>query len=468
MVTVQDGLNSMPWVSLASLPAGYHVEVALPPPRDAHKYGYDLWSNGLAFEAFGIGRTYKVTLRIDGVGDGLWLFNFDTSGRLINVSYTGTRWGSQTISYPDYDPGFRLLPYPQYRPELHRLLGGTWLRAKWTGTFDHTGLVYRPEIVPPADPFLSMALAASDLLVRLLPDVSVDRLDNRAADVLDLLRGLPVKSSNELARETERFHEILGGHIPRYIPVEPPELVWDHYHAIPLCVQTGCGGPCTFCSLYERRIQVRPFSDVKRQIELLQSYLGEEIDHFRKVVLLEGDSLTVPTDQLIQELEYSRGAFRLDPDAGFAHAFAKARTIVDRGETELRVLRAAGLMNVNVGLESGCQTVLDLVKHGQQLEDVRAAASLLGGAGIKLSLNIIAGLGGALFAEQHVHDTIQFVRTLPPGTQVFYSPLFVPGGSRYETQEERVFGRLDDEAIGKQSIVFERELGAAEYMFVAM
>ena len=110
MVKVMDGLNSMPWISLGTLANGWLAEGTDVPRRDKFKYGYDLWSNGLAFEAFGIGRTYKATIRGPGYGDGLWLFNFDTRGRAVNVSYTGSSVRKCTVSSaaPGYAPNGRI------------------------------------------------------------------------------------------------------------------------------------------------------------------------------------------------------------------------------------------------------------------------------------------------------------------------------------------------------------------------
>lgn len=92
MVEDMDGLNSMPWISLGPLANGWLAEATPIPPRNKFKYSYDLWSNGLSFEAFAIGRTYKASIRSPQLGDGMWLFNFDTQGRVVNASYTGTYW----------------------------------------------------------------------------------------------------------------------------------------------------------------------------------------------------------------------------------------------------------------------------------------------------------------------------------------------------------------------------------------
>lgn len=348
---------------------------------------------------------------------------------------------------------------------MHRLIGGTWLRAKWIDRFDHSQLTYRAEIVSQDDPFYQAAMRTLDGFIAQCRGAGSSALAPESSDMRDTLKGLPLKSHAELLAEARRFHDILR---IRDIPVETPELAFDHYHAVPVKVQDGCGGPCTFCSLYDRRIRIVPAEAVRRQIDLMADYLGEELDHFRKLVLLEGDALTVPSAELARTLSYARERFELEADA-FAHAFAKAATVAKIPENELVELRNTGLLNVNFGLESGCQDLLDRVKRGQRLSEFYRAVTKLRDAGIDLSVNIIGGLGGAAFRDRHVKETVEFVRSLPAGTAVFYSRLHVPADSHYAKKQVAEFGgTLPADEVDRQVAVFEGELGASEYLFVPM
>jgi hypothetical protein len=466
MVKVMDGLNSMPWLSFGRLANGWIAEGTQIPLRNKFKYGYDLWSNGLAFEAFGIGRTYKVSIRARGHGDGLWLFNFDSCGRAVNASFTGTRWGDTTILAVEPRLHFRTLPYPQYRPEMHRLLGGTWLKAKWADQFDRSGLTYRAEIVDESDSFCCTALTTLDEFVQQCRDGGVLPATQESTSLLETFLTLPLRNARELKDESDRFHRILR--LRDDIPVEPPELAFDHYHAIPVKVQDGCGGPCTFCSLYDRRIRIPSDDEIRRQIDEMADYLGEELDHFSKVVLLEGDALTVPAARLDAVLRYARDRFALER-AQFAHAFAKAATVAAMPQFDLSMLREAGLLNVNFGLESGCQDLLDLVKRGQKLDEFRHAVSKVCDAGMRVSVNIICGLGGTRFHDRHVSETVRFLQSLPSGVTVFYSPLTVSERSKYAiNQRNRFGGEVSAAEMAWQEDVFESELGASEYLFIPM
>ncbi|MBE0546078.1 MAG: radical SAM protein [Rubrivivax sp.] len=461
MSKVMDGLNSSQWIPLGPFANGWVVEVGRIPARDKGKYGYDLWSNGLAFEAFGIGRTYKVSVRAPGRANGMWLLNFDTQGRMVNASFTGSRWGEYQIPAPTFEHDFRLLSYPRHRPEMHRLIGGTWVRGKWTDRYAHSRLVYQAEIVSKHDPLYQSSMHVLDEVVAAINSPQAV-WNGAAAAIVHTLRMLPLKSHAQLLDEARRFHTILD--IPEQISVEPPELAFDHYHAIPVKVQGGCGGPCTFCDLYDRKIRVLPAQIVERQIDSMAVYLGEELDHFLKVVLLEGDALTVPAQQLGHTLSYARRRFEL-ADAPFAHAFAKASTVIKKSQDELSSLRESGLLNVNIGAETGSQDILNLVKRGQKVDACLEAVEKLRKARIGVSLNIIAGIGGARFHDQHVSETVEFLRHLPAGVEVFYAPLQVHPDARYNTQH---FGDLSPEEVAMQVQIFQREAAAKEYIFIPM
>jgi hypothetical protein len=64
---------------------------------------------------------------------------------------------------------------------------------------------------------------------------------------------------------------------------------------------------------------------------------------------------------------------------------------------------------------------------------------------------------------------MDFVRSLPSGVMVFYSRLAVSPESHYaRKQNERFGGYVAIDEMICQTEVFERELGATEYLFVPM
>lgn len=459
---IMDGANSMPWYPLGEH-QGIKIEISDIAPRDKFKYSYDLWSNGLSADAFTISRTYKVTVRSRTMGDGLWTFNLDSKGRVVNISYTGTYWNAVRIPMPVQQIDNVYLHYPEYKPEMHRLIGGTWIKGKWMDSFDRRNLTYRLEIVQDGDVFFDIAMGAWDTVTDVLTGLTPDDVPEGSRDMLQRLRALRPCSSKELEKEMDNFHLILQQSTEK-LPVEPPELALEHYHAIPVIVEDGCGGACTYCSLYDRRIHPRTKENVFNQVDAILDYLGEEHDHYALVVLLDGDALTVPTELLLEEIRYMREKFEIDA-AEFVHVFSKASTVNRLSKEDLLKLKAAGLKNVNMGLESGCDELLSLVKPGQTTDDFALAVNKLNDCGIDISINIIAGLGGRRYAEAHVRDTVSFLKTLPVGIKVFFSPISVSEKSRYYRQQLD-FEPMTLEEIDHQCDLFMNSYPCSEYLFV--
>lgn len=457
-----DGINSMPWYSMGQHHDGIKIEVSDIAPRDAFKYTYDLWSNGLSADAFTISRIYKVTMRSKELGDGLWTHSLDSKARVVNISYTGKRWDGTEIPMPVRQIDNMFLPYPDYKPEIHRLIGGTWIKGKWVDHFDRRNLSYRLEIVEDGDVFFGVAMKALDTIADIINNLAPEEAPEKSRPLLEKLQKLHVCNSDELLEQMDYIHKVWGG--LKKLPVEPPELAFDHYHAIPLIVEEGCGGPCTFCNLYERKITVRPKENVFGQVDAIVDFLGEELDHYQLVTLLDGDALAVPVPLLKEELAYIRERFYIEGEQ-FAHVFSKAKTVEHLTDEELVSLKESGIRNVNIGMETGCDKLLNIVKPGQTTMEVSSAVHRLTECGIGVSVNIIAGLGGEEFNTAHVEETVAFVKTLPPETKVFFSPLFVEADCRYYEQQKEL-GVLSPEELELQCQMFMHSMVCSEYMFV--
>jgi radical SAM superfamily enzyme YgiQ (UPF0313 family) len=81
---------------------------------------------------------------------------------------------------------------------------------------------------------------------------------------------------------------------------------------------------------------------------------------------------------------------------------------------ELREIRQAGLDRIHIGLESGSDRVLALVKKGatakQHIEAGRKAID----AGMTLSEYIMPGLGGAAYSREHALETARVLNAIDP------------------------------------------------------
>jgi len=127
--------------------------------------------------------------------------------------------------------------------------------------------------------------------------------------------------------------------------------------------------------------------------------------------LQDADNLIMATDDLVEILKFLREKF---PEIKRVTTYSRARTIARKSAEALKRIKEAGLDRVHVGLESGCDEVLKLVKKGvtsaQQIEAGQKAMA----AGLELSEYVMPGLGGQDLWKEHATATAEVLNRINP------------------------------------------------------
>jgi len=131
----------------------------------------------------------------------------------------------------------------------------------------------------------------------------------------------------------------------------------------------------------------------------------------RTAFLQDADSLTMRTPDLIEVIRHLAETF---PSLQRITSYARAKTIYRKSMEELKGIRAAGLIRLHVGLESGDDELLKHVDKG-----VTAAQHIVAGrkakeAGFELSAYVMPGLGGRAGSEQHAKNTARVLNEINP------------------------------------------------------
>jgi hypothetical protein len=117
------------------------------------------------------------------------------------------------------------------------------------------------------------------------------------------------------------------------------------------------------------------------------------------------------TDALVEVLKFLREKF---PEIKRVTSYSRSRTIVRKSVEALRKIKEAGLDRLHVGLESGYDPVLKLVKKGvtaaQQIEAGQKAMA----AGLELSEYVMPGLGGQDLWKEHAAATAEVLNQINP------------------------------------------------------
>ncbi|MFW5904529.1 MAG: radical SAM protein [Candidatus Saliniplasma sp.] len=213
---------------------------------------------------------------------------------------------------------------------------------------------------------------------------------------------------------------------------------------------------CAYCPFYDdKKFQIREVEEVKgdidsvRKIKEMLSEGSEEVNKVpydclsvvsrwmksgeKTVFLQDSNSLIMPTDQLVEILEYLIKSF---PSIERITSYARSDTIVRKEMSELRKIREAGLTRLHVGLESGDDEVLDLIKKGVVDEQHVEAGEKAKEAGFELSEYIMPGLGGKKFSKKHALNTAKVLNQIDPD-YIRVRPLYVyPDSDIYKMIEQ--------------------------------
>jgi len=196
----------------------------------------------------------------------------------------------------------------------------------------------------------------------------------------------------------------------RYVePVFRPPSEAD---SLILPVTDGCSwNGCTFCEMYtapQKRFRPRGEEEVLESIRRCGERYGAGV---KRVFLADGDAMTLSTRRLANILEAMR---RNLPGVRRVSSYCLPRNLRKKSANELRELADLGLSLVYVGAESGDNDVLARVNKGETFDTTREALEKLQEAGIKRSVMILNGLGGAALSRQHALNSAALMNAAQP------------------------------------------------------
>lgn len=174
-------------------------------------------------------------------------------------------------------------------------------------------------------------------------------------------------------------------------------------------VTYGCShNTCAFCSMYkEKRFALRPLEEVLEDFRIARQVYR----HVDKVFLADGDALVRRADELYTILDTVRELF---PECGRVTSYASPASVRIRTDGELQTLREKGLTMVYMGLESGCDAVLERMRKGHPASEIVEMGQKVRRNGMALSVTAITGLGGPGLLERHAVETAEAFNAMNP------------------------------------------------------
>jgi radical SAM superfamily enzyme YgiQ (UPF0313 family) len=229
-------------------------------------------------------------------------------------------------------------------------------------------------------------------------------------------------------------------------PIRPP----NEARSLLLRITRNCPwNQCLFCPVYkEQKFSLRTVEEIKKDIQTARDIaddikalswkLGESglvtnpvINHilsnnhsysYKSVALWlyygtgecflqDADNFVIKTKDFVEILRFLREKF---PDLRRVTTYSRSRTISRKSLPEMKEIKEAGLDRVHIGLESGHDPVLKLIKKGVTAERHIDAGRKVIDAGLSLSEYIMPGLGGEGMWKEHAVDTAKVLSKINP------------------------------------------------------
>ena len=225
-------------------------------------------------------------------------------------------------------------------------------------------------------------------------------------------------------------------------------------------VTYGCShNTCAFCSMFkEKRFAVRPLEEVLEDFrEARKTY--PRVD---RVFLADGDALVRKAEELYVILDTVRELF---PECERVTSYASPASIRIRTEEELRTLRAKGLTMVYMGLESGCDDVLKLMRKGHMSDEIVAMGQKVRRCGIALSVTAITGLGGPELLERHAIETAEAFNAMNPEYIGMLTLMVEEGTPLYDWVHDGSFQLLSQQEVLEETRILVQHLDSPGSVF---
>lgn len=273
-------------------------------------------------------------------------------------------------------------------------------------------------------------------------------------------------------------------------PIRPP----SEAYSLLIRVTRNCPwNHCTFCPVYKgSRFSIRSVDHVKRDIDLIHKSVEiirkiadgdreitqteirnaagnyENLDPrafnaalnwytggMRWVFIQDANSLIITPSNLVEILIHLKTRF---PWIERITSYARSHTITRIKDRDLKNIKDAGLNRIHIGLESGSDTVLKMVKKGVTKEIHIKAGLKVKRAGMELSEYVMPGLGGKAYSEVHARETADALNRINPDF-IRLRTLAIPNSvPLYDDYEAGRFEKCTDLMTAKEILLFIQSL----------
>ena len=184
-------------------------------------------------------------------------------------------------------------------------------------------------------------------------------------------------------------------------PYEPPSPLLE--------ITQGCShNRCKFCNMYSSvKFKASPIEWIEEDLAEIASFYPET----DRLQLLSADPFVLSFEKLNEICDLIH---KYLPNIQVMTMAARVDNIADKSVEELKILKSKGIVELNIGAESGDDETLKRVNKGYRSEDILEQCEKLDKAGIDYWLTFLNGVGGAELTKQHAINSAKIFSMTNP------------------------------------------------------
>ena len=221
---------------------------------------------------------------------------------------------------------------------------------------------------------------------------------------------------------------------PASYPDSPQGGFYRNFPIAPIATTRGCPYPCTFCGSgvnMGRKLRVRSMKNVFKEISMLYHDFGVKEFH------IIDDMFNFDRERVLEFCQNIK-----DRGLDITYTFPNGLRLNHLDKEMLMMMKETGAYAFTVGIESGSQRILDLMKKNLTLDLIEEKIDLICAVGLEPSGFFIIGFPGETIED--IKSTIRFAKRLKLKRAHFGNFLPLPGteATRNLTESGKI-SRLD-------------------------
>ncbi len=268
-------------------------------------------------------------------------------------------------------------------------------------------------------------------------------------------------------------------------PIRPP----SEASSVLLRITRNCPwNKCAFCPVYKKKkfsfrsideikSDIDLISDISNKIDSIEGYDSGNIkfndlrftipDEFVKKVMFwktygmkslflqDADSMVMKTPALVEILTYIKEKL---PTVECITTYARSKSISRKTYDELALLKNSGLTRIHIGMESGSDEILRILKKGVTAQEHIDAGQKAVKSGLEVSEYFMPGAGGDKLSDENAIETARVINLINPTYIRIRSTVPIPGTPLYEMMMNKEWFPVSEEGKIREIKLFVENL----------